>query len=253
FTVQIDGKQVKRFSADWTEDAARDELAKFVLDKEKPKAKPITFGEAADRYEIAKARKRSLDEDKRMLKRLVAHFGRETKLDKVTAAAIGQYRDQRFAAGCQNGKGGDGTRRPLSAAAVNRELALLRHLLRLAHEEWGALTAVPKIRLEKEPQGRLRWLTPEEANALLSKCRKQKKDLADLVEFCLFTGFRQAEALGLTWERVNRSRSVVLLEVTKSGRRREVPLVDEADAVLLRRGPQAAGLVFGTSSWPSFR
>jgi len=46
---------------------------------------------------------------------------------------------------------------------------------------------------------------------------------------------------------------VVLLEVTKSGRRREVPLVDEADGVLRRRGPQAVGLVFGTSSWPSFR
>lgn len=46
---------------------------------------------------------------------------------------------------------------------------------------------------------------------------------------------------------------MILLEVTKSGRRREVPLVDEADAVLLRRGPQAADLVFGTSSWYAFR
>jgi integrase len=80
-----------------------------------------------------------------------------------------------------------------------------------------------------------------------------KRDLADIVEFCLFTGLRQAEALGLTWERVDRSRSVVVLEVTKSGRRREIPLVDEADAVLRRRAPQAAGLVSGTSSWPSFR
>jgi integrase len=253
FTVQIDGKQIKRFDADWTEDIARDELAKFVLEREKPKAKPITLREAADRYEIAKARKRSLDEDKRMLKRLVAHFGRDTKLDKLTAAAIGQYRDQRFAAGCQNGKGTDGNRRPLSAAAVNRELALLRHMLRLAHEEWGALSAVPRIRLEREPQGRLRWLTPEEANTLLAKCREQKKDLADLVEFCLLTGLRQSEALDLTWERCDPSRGVIRIEETKSGRRREVPLVDESDAVLVRRGPQAAGFVFGTSSWTAFR
>lgn len=134
------------------------------------------------------------------------------------------------------------------------ELALLRHLLRLAHEEWGALAAVPKIRLEKEPQGRLRWLAPEEANRLLAECRKAKNlVLAELVEFCLFTGLRQAEALGLTWERVARSRGVVLLELTKSGRRREVPLNSEADAVLVRRGPRPTGLVFGTSSWYAFR
>jgi len=252
FTVQIDGQQVKRFNAEWTEDQAKDELLKFQLDREKPKAKPITLGDAAERYEVAKARKRSIREDQRTLKRLLAHFGRETRLDKLTADVISQYRDQRLAAGSKTRKDKDGKPRRLSAAAINRELALLRHLLRLAHEEWGALAAVPKIRLQKEPQGRLRWLTPEEANALLAKCREQKKDLADLVEFCLLTGLRQSEALGLTWQRVDRSRSVVLLEETKSGRRREVP-IDEADAVLLRRGAQASGLVFGSSSWSAFR
>lgn len=253
FTVQIDGKQTKRFNAEWTEDTARDELAKYVLDREKPKAKPTTFAEAAKRYEDAKARKRSLREDKKTLKRLLAYFGGDTKLDRITADVIGRYRDERFAAGSKNRKDKDGKPLPLSPAAVNRELALLRHLLRLAHEEWNALAVVPKIRLEKEKQGRLRWLTPEEANTLLAKCRERKKDLADLVEFCVFTGLRQSEALGLTWERVDRSRGVILLEVAKSGRRREVPLVDEADAVLMRRGPQASGLVFGTSSWYAFR
>jgi hypothetical protein len=60
-------------------------------------------------------------------------------------------------------------------------LALLRHLLRLAHEEWELLPTLPKIRLEKESQGRLRWLKPEEATNLLSKCRESRNpDLADL-------------------------------------------------------------------------
>jgi integrase len=253
FTVQIDGKQVKRFNAEWTEDIARDELSKFVLERERPKAKPITLGEAAARYEQAKARKRSLHEDRKILKRLLAALGTDTRLDRLTAAVIGQYRDQRLAAGAKNRKDEDGNPRPLSAAAVNRELALLRHLLRLACDEWQALSAVPKIRLEREPQGRLRWLTPEEANRLLAKCREQKKDLADLVEFCLLTGLRQSEALGLTWERCDRSRGVIRIEESKSGRRREVPLVDESDAVLLRRGPQPSGLVFGARSWSAFR
>ena len=143
FTVQVNGKQQRRFNADWTKEDAQDALASFLLDKNQRKAKPITLADAAARYEQAKARKRTVGEDKKTLKRLMAHFGRETKLDKLTADVISQYRDQRFAAGSKNRKGEDGKPRPLTAAAVNRELALIRHLLNLAHEEWGALAAVP--------------------------------------------------------------------------------------------------------------
>lgn len=38
--------------------------------------------------------------------------------------------------------------------------AVLRHLLRLAHDEWGVLERVHKIRTEKESQGRLRCQVP---------------------------------------------------------------------------------------------
>jgi len=87
--------------------------------------------------------------------------------------------------------------------------------------------------MEKEPEGRLRWLTPEEANRLLDVCRESRNaDLLDLVEFGLFTGLRQGEELSLTWDRVDRARGVILLDVTKNGRRREVPLNSRADAVL---------------------
>jgi integrase len=78
--------------------------------------------------------------------------------------------------------------------------------------------------------------------------------LADLVEFSLFTGVRRGEALGLTWDRVDRARGVIRLELTKSGRRREVPLSSNAEAVLARRWmPEAKGYVFGSRNWNSFR
>jgi integrase len=72
------------------------------------------------------------------------------------------------------------------------------------------------------------------------------------VELSLFTGLRQGEAIGLTWDRVDRARGVLLLEVTKSGRRREVPLNAAADAVLARRGPKDGGRVF-EGSWNRYR
>jgi integrase len=42
----------------------------------------------------------------------------------------------------------------------------------------------------------------------------------------LNTGLRRGEFLGLAWERVDLSRGVIRLEVTKSGRRRELPMND---------------------------
>jgi len=98
-------------------------------------------------------------------------------------------------------------------------------------------------------------LAQEEATKLLAACKKSRNAaLADLVEFALFTGVRKSEALGLTWDRVDRARGVIRLELTKSGRRREVPLSSNADAVLARRWTDGAkGYVFGSPKWNSFR
>jgi len=52
--------------------------------------------------------------------------------------------------------------------------------------------------------------------------------------------------LGLTWERVDVSRGVIRLELTKSGRRREVPMNDDSYRALVSLGPKASGRVFKT-------
>jgi len=229
FTCMVNGK--RRYNADWDRETAQDELAKFVLEREKPKARPITLAEAQTRYEQAKARKQTLAADRLIFKRLIAHFGGTTRLDRITAEAISLYRDGRLNSPSERRKAAEGTPTLLAAGTVNRELALLRHLLRLAHEEWGALSTVPRIRLEKEPEGRIRWLEPEEERALLTACSASKTpDLAGIVTVALETGMRHGEIMRLTWDRVDLSRGVLRLEGrgrsgdrTKSGRRREVP------------------------------
>jgi integrase len=245
-------RQERSYKSEWTKDDAEKALAEVKLGIKPPEPKTcgLTFGQAAERYLAAKARKRSLDDDRRIIARFKAEFGEQTPLAEITASRISEYKAKRLTTASRTRK-----EALLSPSAINRPLAILRHLLRIARDEWEVLEVVPKIRLEKEPQGRLRWLTPEDGRRLLEKARAIKPDLADLVEFSLHTGLRQGEALGLTWSDVDRARGVVLLEITKSGRRREVPLNGPADAILARRGDsnKSDEAVFGSRRWDWFR
>jgi integrase len=205
------------------------------------------LAQAAERYLASKTRKRTIEADRRQLELLKAEFGEETPLAEITASRISAYKAKRLAAVRKIGEGEAAVERRLTAAAVNRPLALLRHLLRLAHEEWETIDNVPRIRLEKEPQGRLRWLTQQEITRLLDACTKSKnKELRPAVIVALNTGLRRGELLGLTWERVDLSRGVIRLELTKSGRRREVPMNDDSYRALVGLGPKGDGRVFKT-------
>jgi integrase len=80
----------------------------------------------------------------------------------------------------------------------------------------------PRIKLEREPEGRIVWLEPdEEARPPEAARASRTKHLASLVTVALESGLRRAELLGLTWDRVDFSRGVLRLEKTKSGKRRE--------------------------------
>src|SRR5881628_2618870 len=82
FTAQINGKQIRSYKAEWTQDDAEAELAKVLLqiEPEKPKGPGITLAQAAERYLAAKARKRTIEDDRRQLDLLKAEFGAETPL-----------------------------------------------------------------------------------------------------------------------------------------------------------------------------
>ena len=79
-------------------------------------------------------------------------------------------------------------------ATVNRYLAVLRGLLRMARDEWQWIDHIPKIRMLSGEVERDRWLTKEEADKLLAVCPKH---LAAVVKFALATGCRAREILGL--------------------------------------------------------
>jgi hypothetical protein len=60
--------------------------------------------------------------------------------------------------------------------------------------------------------------------------------------------------LEFQWDRVDRARGVIQLEVTKGGRRREVPLNSRADGVLERRAKAGTeGYVFRSQDWNGYQ
>jgi integrase len=245
FSVMEGRERIRKYDAGWSREDAEKALAAYQLG-----IKPIAgfdgpslrFGEAVLRYLDVKAKKHSLRDDRHRLERLKVAFGAATPLASITASRIAEYKVARLKATIQR----DGEPCPIAPATLNRELAALRCLLRMACNEWEIIAKVPHIRLEREAQGRLRYLTNEEEVRLLAACEKSRnKDLFGVVTVALETGMRRGEILGLTWDRVDLSRGVLRLEITKSGRRREVPMRRAVYGVLAARPEPRVGRV-----WP---
>ena len=119
-----------------------------------------------------------------MAAHLKAALGEDALITDITSAKISEYKASRLAVR-RAGK-------PLTNAAINRPMGLLRSVLRQALK-WKLITEVPELDFEEENPGVIRFLTPEEAHRLLAACRKSRNAvLADLVEFSMFTGMRAA-------------------------------------------------------------
>jgi integrase len=245
YTAVLDGRQVRSFSEEWTKEDAEAALATRILAQPAPPAPPTpkTLAQVAQEYLDFKRGKgkRSIAQDEQILKKLKRRLGEETHITEIAAQRIAQYDRDRTTETSRLG-------RPVTPSTVNRELAVLRHLLRLA-EEWGHIAKVPKIRMAREPEGRVVWLEATEEAALLKACAaSQNPHLLGIVTVALETGMRHGEILSLTWDRVDRARGVLMLERTKSGKRREVPMRPEVDAVFAAMPEPREGRV-----WPDKR
>ena len=242
FSIAVNGKQVRKQFA--TKAEAQTELDKFKETLKRPALKPMTLHEAIVLYLKTKADKRSIGGDRRALKVFEAVWGAETPLSEITSARIAEW--QVTNRGRAGGKWGNVT--AISTATTNRPLACLRHLLRLAWRRWGVLSVVPHIELETEPRGRLRFLDQEEIIRLMTACADptRSKLLAGIVTVALNTGMRRGEILGLTWDRVDFSRGMIVLEAehTKSATGREVPMTQTVNDLLSAMPQPHEGRVF---------
>lgn len=149
-------------------------------------------------------------------------------LAKITPSLISEYREVLSQESIPQGglRGG---------ATCNRYLATLQHAFSVACREWEWIERNPVAQVRKlaEPRGRVRFLSEEEQDRLLAACRDSRNPLLyPLVVLALSTGARRGELLGLRWPDIDLARHSAVLENTKNGDRRALPLHGEAHEVL---------------------
>ncbi len=112
-----------------------------------------------------------------------------------------------------------------SIAYANRLIAVLKRMFTKAYDwemiDEDILKRVRKVKQLKGEIKRLRYLSEEEAQRLISHCEPY---LNPIVITALNTGMRKSEILKLTWDRVDLKNRLILLDKTKNGERREIPI-----------------------------
>ena len=200
---------------------------------EKPRRK---WEHAVERWLTEKqGEKVTLDDDIYHLRRV--HPGLYGKyLDEIDRDVLDTLTESRVSDGVSN-------------ATVNRMLQVVRAILRRAEREWGWLERAPHVRMLPEPKRRVRWLTREEADRLLSELPDH---LAAMMRFTLATGLREANVVGLEWSQIDLGRRCAWIHADQAKARKAiaVPLNEDALQVLRQQMDKHPTRVFSYQGKP---
>ncbi|MBF0564028.1 MAG: site-specific integrase [Nitrospirae bacterium] len=178
-----------------------------------------TFKQLADQYLTWAERQRSFRSKRGFILQLVEAFG-NIPVRRFNTMMLEQFQTERMAKGNK-------------PATVNRLLATIKHMFTKAVQwemvEDFAFKKVRQVKLLQENNRRLRYLPQEECQALLNNCDSH---LYPIVVTALNTGCRKAEILSLKWENVDLKHGFILLDTTKNGERREIPINTTLKSVL---------------------
>ncbi|MBP2194701.1 tyrosine-type recombinase/integrase [Pantoea cypripedii] len=144
---------------------------------------------------------------------------------KITPKDWAHYRDQRLRGEIDNGYHADREKWKAKPITVNREQqyldAVFNELRRLG--EWKLPNPIEGVRIFKEKEKEMSWLTEKQIDQLLEACDEYGKIfLTRIVKVCLATGARWSEAERLT--RSQLSKHKITFTKTKGGKNRTVPI-----------------------------
>jgi len=179
---------------------------------------------------------------------LIPFFGEKTFLKDITLSRIEEYRTFRL--------------KSVAVRSVNHEVSVLVTLLRQAID-WGELDPkyLPKVKKLKEDAKRLRFLTKEEIQKLLSESEKFDEDMDCYIRLMLYAGLRLGEALNLRWVDIDLDKNILTIAPrekwkpkTRKGRIVPIP-PDLLDYLVKRREkyPDASLVVIGAGTYSEER
>lgn len=123
----------------------------------------------------------------------------------------------------------------LNVTSINRELQILRRILRLA-SEWGAADSAVKIRMLPGERRRERVITPEEEARYLAAA---PETLASISTVLADSGIRPEECFRLRWENLTwhngRNGTLLITHGKSPAARRVIPMTPRVRAVLEMR------------------
>lgn len=163
---------------------------------------------------------------KRYVAKLIKHFG-ETPLSEIDQNAVDQ------AAIALHPNAGPGTR---NAAVYTPVSAIIRH---------AGIDL--KLRRPKGAKGRVvtDWLTPADADAIVSAADQINVEFATLLRVLLYTGLRLGEVLSWSWDDIRLDESAAWTRREKDGIESDVKLRPDLLAALLALRPvEGHGRVF---------
>jgi integrase len=171
------------------------------------------FNELSQEYIRWAERQRSFKQKTNVIKQLSELFG-NLPLRRFNTMLLDQYQSDRLQKGNK-------------PATINRHIATIKHMFTKAIDwnmvEEEILKRIRKVKLLPENNRRLRYLSKEECQTLINSCESHLKPI---VITALNTGMRKGEILSLKWDNVDLKHGFILLEKTKNGERREIPIND---------------------------
>ena len=184
-----------------------------------------TFKAAAELFvEWAKTNKKSWTDDEQRLKKHVFPL-----LGRQALNAIGFPEVERLKARCQL-KG-------LAPASVVQCLAVTKSVFNFASKMrlFDGINPVKGVKFPRVNNGRIRFLTHEEAKQLLDTAARYNGELHDMCLLCLYTGMRAGEMTALRWSDVNFEYGFITIRDSKNGSTRQVFMVDNIKEMLMNR------------------
>jgi len=220
--IMVDGYRIHRVIGKESEGVTRQNAEDFIeqvktdarngrLNLPKGRKVILRFKQAADEYLKKLKEEDGKDiptKDQRLRDHLTPFFG-DKPISTISTFDVGRYKKARLQEKCSPG-------------TLNRELAVLSHLLNKA-VEWKWLQHKPCIiKREKEDKGRITYLDRYQIERLLDKSKQdQNPHIYPFIVIGLDTSMRRSEILTIRIENIDLEKRVIYVPHAKSGAREQ--------------------------------